>query len=97
MMTLNPDKLKVSKKGDPDVLLAEFTEYVRKFGVFIAACGLDRDHVAGADDAHAGCATCRRLLATFKCVGQDEVMQLLGVHRQRGGRGQVGHCQDQGD
>ena len=77
MMTLKPDKLKVSKKGDPDVLLAEFTEYVRKFGVFIAACGLDRDHVAGADDAHAGCATCRRILATFKCVGQDEVMQLL--------------------
>ena len=77
MMTLKPDKFKVTKKGDPDTLLAEFTDYIRKFEEFAKACGFDQGHVPGVDDAHQGCGACKKLLTMFKCVGQDEVRQLV--------------------
>ena len=31
LTALKPEKFQVSKKGDPDVLLTEFNEYVKKF------------------------------------------------------------------
>ena len=77
LTALKPEKFQVSKKGDPDVLLTEFNEYVKKFERFIKACSLDQGHVPGEDGAHTGCATCGKLIAMFECVGQDEVQVLL--------------------
>ena len=42
---LKPAKFSVSKKGDPDVLLSEFNDYVKTFERFTKACKLDADHV----------------------------------------------------
>ena len=77
MTALKPEKFSVSKKGDPDILLMEFNEYVKKFERFIKACNLDQGHVPGANGAHEGCGTCGRLLALFECVGQDKIQILL--------------------
>ena len=77
MTALKPEKFSLSKRGDPDVLLTEFNEYVKKFERFVKACNLDQGHQPGEDGAHAGCATCSRLIAMFECVGQDEVQVLM--------------------
>ena len=77
MTALKPEKFCVSRKGDPDTLLTEFNEYVKKFERFVKACNLDQGHVPGDDGAHVGCNTCGRLVAMFECVGQDEVQVLL--------------------
>ena len=70
---LKPEKFSVSKKGDPDILLTEFKEYVKKFERFVKACSLDQGHVAGENGAHTGCGTCSRLVAMFECIGQDKI------------------------
>ena len=77
LTALKPEKFCVSKKGDPDILLTEFNEYVKKFERFTKACNLDQGHVPGEDGEHVGCATCGRLVAMFECVGQDEIQVLL--------------------
>ena len=77
MTALMPEKFVMSKKGDPDVLLTEFNEYVKKFERFIKACNLDQNHVPGEDGNHAWCGYCGRLVAMFECIGQDEIQVLL--------------------
>ena len=62
MTALKPEKFCVSRKGDPDTLLTEFNEYVKKFERFVKACNLDQGHVPGDDGAHVGCNTCGRLV-----------------------------------
>ena len=77
MTALKPDKFVVSKKCNPDVLLTEFNEYVKRFERFTKACNLDQNHVPGDDGNHTGCGTCGRLVAMFECIGQDEIQVLL--------------------
>ena len=77
LTALKPEKFCVSKKGDPDILLTEFNEYVKTFERFTKACNLDQGHVPGEDGEHVGCATCGRLVAMFECVRQDKIQVLL--------------------
>ena len=42
LMALKPEKFKVSQKGNPDTLLFDFNENVKKFERFYEACSLNR-------------------------------------------------------
>ena len=46
MSALKPEKFEVSQKGNPDTLLAEFNEYVKKLEQFAKACNLDISQVS---------------------------------------------------
>ena len=62
---LKPPPFTISKVGDPEQLLQDFTEYVKTFRNFVLATGVGGEHTA----AHAACGACSKTKATLELVG----------------------------
>ena len=57
---LKPPAFAISKVGDPEQLLQDFTEYVKTFKKFVLATGVGGVHTVD----HAACGACTKLKAT---------------------------------
>ena len=76
-MALKPETFVVSKAGDPDALLHDYTVYIRRFDQFLKVTRNDSDHVAGANNLHVGCETCKSQMGLLRMVGGEAMEELI--------------------
>ena len=69
---LKPPPFTISKVGDPEQLLQDFTEYVKTFRKFVLATGVGGEHTVG----HAACGACSKTKATLELVGGKDMCVL---------------------
>ena len=69
---LKPPSFAISKVGDPEQLLQDFTEYVKTFKKFVLATGVGGVHTVD----HAACGACNKLKATLELVGGKDMCVL---------------------
>ena len=69
---LKPPPFSVSKVGDPEQLLQDFTEYVKTFRKFVLALGVRGEHTPN----HVTCGGCSKTKASMELVG-GKVMCVL--------------------
>ena len=62
---LKPPPFIISKVGDPEQLLQDFTEYVKTFRKFVLATGVGGEHTVD----HTACGACSKTKATLELVG----------------------------
>ena len=72
---LKPPPFTISKVGDPEQLLQDFTEYVKTFREFVLVTGIGGEHTAD----HTACGACSKTKATLKLVGGKD-MSVLYEH-----------------
>ena len=73
MVLMRPAHFMVTKKGDPEQILQEFAEYVKIFGKFLKATGMEGNH----KNNHMNCASCQKAKAYLEIFGGKEVMRLF--------------------
>ena len=69
---LKPPPFSVSKVGDPEQLLQDFTEYVKTFRKFVLATGVGGEHTP----THVTCGGCSKTKATMELVGGKDMCVL---------------------
>ena len=69
---LKPPPFAISKVGDPEQLLQDFTEYVKTFKKFVLATGVGGEHTVD----HAACGACTKIKATLELVGGKDMCVL---------------------
>ena len=69
---LKPPPFAISKVGDPEQLLQDFTEYVKTFNKFVLATRVGGVHTVD----HAACGACTKIKATLELVGGKEMCVL---------------------
>ena len=68
MAMMRPAQFVESRKGDPEQLMQEFTEYMKIFGKFLKATGMAGAHT----EEHRECEACQKAKALLELFGEKK-------------------------